>query len=223
MIYAGIDYHKYYSLSASWMRKANSSSNAASIIRNQGCSGSCWRLARARGRRLRIDVQLVLALRDSGADPKRLLHHPGQSLQGPVDRRGPDQDDKISSRTLAMLLRVGVVPACHIPDRKTRDRKEVLRQRAIGQTRTAVRCRIHSLIGKQHDLAMPQVSDLFGRKGKTPLEKAVLPTPDGMLLKQNLDMLDELDKVIKADEKSIREKVRQIEPWRFCRVCPGWD
>lgn len=75
--------------------------------------------------------------------------------------------DKISSRTLAILLRVGVVPACHIPDRKMRDRKEVLRQRAYWvRLRTAVRCRIHSLIGKQHDLAMPQVSDLLGRKGR---------------------------------------------------------
>jgi len=130
--------------------------------------------------------------------------------------------DKISSRTLAMLLRVGVIPACHIPDRKTRDRKEVLRQRAYWvKLRTAVRSRIHSLIGKQHDVAMPQVSDLFGRKGKTALEKAVLPEPDAMILKQNLEMLDELDEVIQGDEKSIRQEGQTDRAVEILSSLPG--
>jgi transposase len=65
--------------------------------------------------------------------------------------------DKISARTLATLLRLNVVPACHIPDRKTRRRKEVLRQRSYWvKTRTAVRCRVHRILGDQHHLSMPQ-------------------------------------------------------------------
>jgi len=113
--------------------------------------------------------------------------------------------DKIDARKLAMLLRLGMVPSCHIPDRATRDRKEVLRQRAYWvRQRTGLRNRIHKLIGKQHSLQMPQVSDLFGKKGKDALHKAVLPEPDAMLLRQDLAMLDQLDAVIKADEEKIK-------------------
>jgi transposase len=114
--------------------------------------------------------------------------------------------DKLDARKLAMLLRLGVVPACHIPDRRTRDRKEVLRQRAYWvRQRTGIRNRIHKIIGKQHGLQMPQVSDLFGKKGKEALQKALLPEPDAMLLKQNLNMLDQLDAMIKKDEERIRQ------------------
>lgn len=114
--------------------------------------------------------------------------------------------DRIDARKLAMLLRLGVVPSCHIPDRKTRDRKEVLRQRAYWvRQRTGVRNRVHKIIGKQHALQMPQVSDLFGKKGKEALKKAVLPEPDAMLLKQNLAMLDQLDELVRKDEERIRQ------------------
>lgn len=99
--------------------------------------------------------------------------------------------DQISARALATLLRLNVVPACHIPDAQTRRRKEVLRQRSYWvKTRTAVRCRVHKILGNQHDLSMPQVSDLFGRKGRTAMDKAILPEPDKNLLSQNLEVLD---------------------------------
>jgi len=114
--------------------------------------------------------------------------------------------DKIDARKLAMLLRLGVVPACHIPDSEMRNRKEVLRQRAYWvRQRTAIRNRVHRIIGKQHNLQMPQVSDIFGKKGKDALHKAVLPEPDAMLLRQNLTMLEQLDQVIKQDEELIRQ------------------
>lgn len=114
--------------------------------------------------------------------------------------------DKIDARKLAMLLRLGVIPACHIPDRKTRDRKEVLRQRAYWvRQRTGIRNRIHKIIWKQHGLQMPQVSDLFGKKGMEALRKAVLPDPDAMLMEQNIMMLEHLNEVIKKDEERIRQ------------------
>ena len=113
--------------------------------------------------------------------------------------------DKLDARKLAMLLRLGVVPECHVPDRATRARKEVLRQRAYWvRQRTGIRNRIHRIIGRQHGLQMPQVSDLFGTKGKIAMSKAVLPEPDNMLLRQNLEMLENLDKAVRADEEKIK-------------------
>jgi hypothetical protein len=50
---------------------------------------------------------------------------------------------------------------------------------------------------------MPQVSDLFGKKGMAALEKAKLPEPDRLLLKQNLEMLKSVGVQIKEAENQI--------------------
>ncbi len=131
--------------------------------------------------------------------------------------------DKISARALATLLRLNVVvPACHIPDPETRRRKEVLRQRSYWvKTRTALRCRVHKILGNQHDLSMPQVTDLFGRKGKTALEKALLPEPDQSLLQQNLKVLDALDEQIAGDERLIRKEGKTDRAVKVLSSMPG--
>lgn len=112
--------------------------------------------------------------------------------------------DKIDAGKLAHLLRLDVIPACHVPSRKMRERKEVLRQRIFWvRERTKVRSRIHKIVGRQHNLNMPQVTDLFGAKGRAALNKVQLPAPDDMLLKQNLAMLDTTNTLIKEAEKRI--------------------
>jgi len=130
--------------------------------------------------------------------------------------------DKISARALATLLRLNVVPACHIPDQKTRQRKEVLRQRSYWvKLRTAVRCRVHKILGNQHDLSLPQVTDLFGRKGRAALDKALLPEPDATLLAQNLRVLDALDKEIGTDEQLIRQEGQADRAAQILASMPG--
>lgn len=111
--------------------------------------------------------------------------------------------DKVDARKLAQLLRANLLPASHIPDRATRLRKEVLRQRTFWvRERTKVRNRIHRLLGRQHGLAMPQVTDLFGKKGLSALGKLQLSAPDDLLLRQQLEMLGALAKHIhELDEK----------------------
>lgn len=130
--------------------------------------------------------------------------------------------DKLDARKLAMLLRLGVIPACHVPDRAMRDRKEVLRQRAYWvRHRTGLRNRIHRLIGRQHGLQMPQVSDLFGKKGKDALRKALLPEPDKLLLQQNLELLEHLDRLIKADEEQIKAAGQPDRAVEIASSVPG--
>jgi transposase len=110
----------------------------------------------------------------------------------------------VDPRKLAQLLRAGLLPASHIPDRVTRLRKEVLRQRTFWvRQRTQARNRIHRLLGRQHGLDMPQVSDLFGKKGRTALAKITLPSPDDLLLRQQLTMLDTLGAQIREREERI--------------------
>lgn len=112
--------------------------------------------------------------------------------------------DKVDARKLAHLLRAGLLPASHIPNRATRLRKEVLRQRTFWvRERTKVRNRIHRLLGRQHGLAMPQVSDLFGKKGRAALSQLTLTDPDDLLLRQQLQMLEALAKQIRELEEKI--------------------
>lgn len=112
--------------------------------------------------------------------------------------------DKIDARILALLLRAGLVSPVHIPAKATRQRKEVLRQRCFFvRQRTMLRNRIHRLLGAQHGLQLPQVSDLFGKKGMGFLHKLELPAPAGLLLKQQLDMLQNVQTRIKEDEAAL--------------------
>ena len=47
-----------------------------------------------------------------------------------------------------------------------------------------LRNRIHRLLGTQHEVELPQCSDLSGRKGLSFLEKLELPAPARLLLAQ---------------------------------------
>ena len=68
--------------------------------------------------------------------------------------------------------------------------------------RTKVRNRIHRLLARQHGLAMPQVTDRFGKKGLSALGKLPLAAPEDLLLRQQMEMLGALAKHIhELDEK----------------------
>ena len=78
---------------------------------------------------------------------------------------------------LPICYAAGSSPACILPGRETRRIREVLRQRCffVRQRRRMLRNRIHRLLGGQHEVKLPQCSDLFGRKGLGFLERLELP------------------------------------------------
>jgi transposase len=130
--------------------------------------------------------------------------------------------DKIDARILALLLRAGLVSSVHIPCKETRQRKEVLRQRCFFvRQRTMLRNRIHRLLGAQHDLKLPQCSDLFGKKGMGFLEKLELQAPAGLLLKQQLDMLKNVQTRIKEDEAALEQMMGTTDAQKHVLSIPG--
>lgn len=130
--------------------------------------------------------------------------------------------DRIDARILALLLRAGLISAVHIPCKETRQRKEVLRQRCFFvRQRTMLRNRIHRLLGAQHDLKLPQCSDLFGRKGMGFLEKLELAAPAGLLLKQQLDMLKNVQTRIKEDEAALEQMMSTTDSQKRVLSLPG--
>jgi transposase len=130
--------------------------------------------------------------------------------------------DKVDAHFLAQLLRVKMIPRVHIPSKETRERKEVLRQRCFFvRQRTMLRNRIHRLLGGQHGLKLPQLSDFFGKKGLSFLERLELPAPAGLLLKQQLEMLRTVQTRIKEDEAALKEMIDAGAAYTHLLSLPG--
>lgn len=120
--------------------------------------------------------------------------------------------DRLDAKALATLLRGDLVARVHVPAKRTRQRKLLLRQRLQwARFRTMVRNRVHVVVDRQHELAMPQCSDLFGKRGLNALRQAELGEQDRRLLDDELDLHDLLQEQIKAMEKHI-EADNQVNP-----------
>lgn len=131
--------------------------------------------------------------------------------------------DKIDARWLAELHRVGLIAEAHASSRETRRRKELLRQRCyFVRQRTALRNRVHLLLGGQRQLEMPQVSDLFGKKGLEALGKLHLEQAHHrLMLDQDLSVMRELNARIREDEEAIAGEMDPDEDYQLLLSVPG--
>jgi transposase len=130
--------------------------------------------------------------------------------------------DKLDARALAKLLRADLVARAYIPSVETRRRKEVLRQRVFWvRVRTMVRNRVHQLLDRQPRVDLPQVSDLFGARGMKAMQQLQLPEPDATQLRQDLDLLEQLQVHIKELEEMIAAQNSGDEPTQTLATLPG--
>jgi transposase len=82
-------------------------------------------------------------------------------------------NDKVSSETLAHLLRTNLLPTAYIPDQETRDTREILRLRAFLTTlRTRLKNRVHAILLK-NGIPCPY-SDIFGKRSLVWLQALTL-------------------------------------------------
>jgi len=132
--------------------------------------------------------------------------------------------DKLDARWLAELHRVGLIAESHASSQDARRRKELLRQRCFFvRQRTSIRNRIHNLLGSQRDLEMPQVSDIFGKKGMAALGKAVIDQPHRrLMLDQDLAMMRELNTHIKGAEAAIADDFAGNRDYELLLSVPGF-
>jgi len=131
--------------------------------------------------------------------------------------------DKIDARWLAVLHRGGLIARSHASSAESRRNKELLRQRSFFvRQRTSIRNRVHVLLGTQRNLEMPQVSDLFGKKGMEALRKLRLDQPHRQLmLHQDLDLMREINLRIQEDEKAIGAEFADDDDYRLLLTVPG--
>jgi transposase len=132
--------------------------------------------------------------------------------------------DKLDARWLAELHRAGLIAKSHASSRDARRRKELLRQRCFFvRQRTAIRNRIHNLLGGQRELRMPQVSDLFGKKGMEALGKLALEKAHHrLMLDQDLAMMGELNVHIKSAEAAIAADFAGNVDYELLLSIPGF-
>jgi transposase len=132
--------------------------------------------------------------------------------------------DAVDAKTLAHLLRTGLLPEAYIAPPELRDLRDLLRHRAtLVHLRTSIKNRVHALLAREGIL--PEFSDLFGTAGREYL--AGLALPDGP--RRRLDSLtrligdfdgeitdttSEIDRRAKADERvKLLCQIRGIGPY----------
>lgn len=129
--------------------------------------------------------------------------------------------DKIDSETLAYLLRADLIPEAYACTAEARSVKRVLRHRLFAvKVQTMVKNRIFALV-HQHDLARPDVTDLFGKVGMAWLSSLDLPEPDSSILTLDLGLLSTARGTIAASDGLLLELSRGDERVLWLRSIPG--
>ncbi len=118
--------------------------------------------------------------------------------------------DAIDAKTLAHLLRTGLLPEAYIAPVELRDLRELLRHRVVlTRMRTSVKNRVHALLAR-HGIR-PEHSDLFGAGGRAFLATLLLADGPRRRLDSLLALIDDFDREITAATKEIDARAKADE------------
>ncbi len=118
--------------------------------------------------------------------------------------------DAVDAKTLAHLLRTGLLPEAYIAPPELRDLRELLRHRAVlTRMRTAVKNRVHALLARQG--VWPEHSDLFGKAGREFLAAVALPEGSRRRLDSLTALIDDFDREIAATTSEIDARAKVDE------------
>jgi transposase len=130
--------------------------------------------------------------------------------------------DKVDARILMELLAIGFLPTCYLPSAEERMFRERLRWRcSVVRNATRIKLRIHALLDKEN-LGLSLGPNLFGKSGKTMLKTVKLSAPGRQeLLEQQLQLLEQLEEVIKKEDAWVKKTVKDIPDARLLMSIPG--
>jgi transposase len=222
MNYVGIDYHKKYSQVTAIdeegkvvrsMRLENKPESFQEFFKRlDGPSEAVLEAYRTWG--VMYDL-----LEDMGEVESVELAH---SLKVRAIAEAKIKTDKIDSHILAQLLRADLILAAYIPGKQTRSYKEMIRQRIfLVRMWTRLKNRIHVLLDRLH-IPLPSVTDIFGKRGTNYLRRLNLPGVDGEILRENLQLLETLNTLIKEAEGEIESFLGEDPRVKFLRTVPGF-
>ncbi len=129
--------------------------------------------------------------------------------------------DTIDAYTLAKLLRVGLIPAVHIPSKEIRSLKDMVRQRCwLVKIKTMLKNRTHAVVARNH-IECP-FTDMFGKGGMNFLKGLALPEPDRSILAQDLSLYACLKDLIKESEQSTDTSLQSNRLYALIATVPGF-
>jgi len=132
--------------------------------------------------------------------------------------------DKISADILCDLLRSNLLPEAYIPNKETREAKNILRQRMFFvRVQTMVKNRIYTILDRHPEILTqaPDVSDQFGASGTEWLRQAVLPGQDNQLLTSEIGLLEVLRHKIAESDGMVKELAKSDTSVQLLRSIPG--
>ena len=105
------------------------------------------------------------------------------------------KNDAVDAKTLAQLLRAGMLPEAWAAPLEVREARRLVRMRtSLVRMRSRVRAQVHAVLA-EHGVATP-MSDLFGKEGRRLLEELRLPELSQGRLEACLRLIDDLGKEI---------------------------
>src|SRR5215210_2603434 len=115
--------------------------------------------------------------------------------------------DAIDARTLAHLLRAGLLPEAYVAPRELRDLRELLRHRAtLTRMRSAVKNRVHAILAK-HGIPREH-SDLFGKGGREFLAALELRDAPRRRLDSLIALICDFDREIEQTTREIEQRAK---------------
>jgi len=221
MIYAGCDAHKHYSVFA--------------LANEKGPIGRPIRVEhdRALFRRFLADLPagtpiavetigswywMIDAMEEAGHNPILAHARKAKLMMGQINKT-----DKLDAGGLAQLLRNGTLPGVWIPPQELRDQRELPRMRmTLVQIRTKLKNRVQATLSK-YAIAIDEVSDLFGKKGRTLLTQRLseLPSQTRFSVETELTLLDQVNEQIEKVEEQIRAVVAETPAIQLLMTMPG--
>jgi len=220
--YFGVDYHKKFSHGTIMTesgkilkqgRFSNQPESVARFLDGYG-DGECFSVLEAtRNWTVMHDI-----LEDLTSDVT--LAHP---LKVRAIAEAKIKTDKISSTTLADLLRCDLVPAAYVCSPRARVIKNLLRHRMfLVRLQTMVKNRIHVLLDRHPETSQQRsASGLFTKTGISELRQLELPRYDHHILNSELDLLEQLQEQIKQADRWLTEVGKKDKRVKHLMSIPG--
>jgi transposase len=136
-------------------------------------------------------------------------------------RQARAKTDRLDARALARLLAQGQLDGVWVPDEATQAmRRRLQRRRQLIVTRSKAKNEVHGALMRRL-VRKPNVSDLFGIKGRRWLEGLELPAAERETVDSALRQLDFCDREIAAIEQVVAAEALACEEIRRLMTVPG--
>ncbi|MGH7918394.1 MAG: IS110 family transposase [Candidatus Dormibacteraceae bacterium] len=203
MVYIGVDLHRKVSQVAAV-------TEAGELVANRRVASNFQELFRVFGELAPEPSQSKVAfeatfgwgwfadlLRDAGMDAH--MSHP---LLTKAIANARVKNDAVDAKTLAQLLRTGMLPEAWIAPPEVREARRLVRMRvSLTRMRSRLKAQVHALLAEQ-GIANP-MTDLFGKGGRQLLDELRLPDLSQGRLEACLRLIDDLGMEIEIADTEI--------------------